>query len=100
MFFKCLLRSVSKNNVLDDFNRVVLEPEEGVADSDYVNASYVDVSKDPPTPEYTVVSFIAELGAAQGVHCDPGTHGGHHARLLAHGLAGKGLLHCDGYKDF
>jgi len=25
-----------------DFNRVVLEPEEGVADSDYVNASYVD----------------------------------------------------------
>eukprot|EP00092_Neocalanus_flemingeri_P030931 GFUD01033593.1.p1 GENE.GFUD01033593.1~~GFUD01033593.1.p1 ORF type:complete len:788 (+),score=174.32 GFUD01033593.1:281-2644(+) len=25
-----------------DFNRVVLEPEEGVPDSDYVNASYVD----------------------------------------------------------
>jgi len=25
-----------------DFNRVVLEPEEGVADSDYINASYVD----------------------------------------------------------
>ena len=28
---------------LDDFNRVVLDPEDGVADSDYVNASYVDV---------------------------------------------------------
>ena len=28
----------------DDFNRVVLEPEADVADSDYVNASYVDVS--------------------------------------------------------
>ena len=27
----------------DDFNRVVLEPEEGVPDSDYINASYVDV---------------------------------------------------------
>merc|ERR1719394_2391009 len=25
-----------------DFNRVVLEPEEGVPDSDYINASYVD----------------------------------------------------------
>ena len=29
----------------DDFNRVVLEPEEGVPDSDYINASYVDVSQ-------------------------------------------------------
>ena len=27
-----------------DYNRVVLEPEEGVPDSDYINASYVDVS--------------------------------------------------------
>ena len=31
-------------SILDDFNRVVLEPEADVADSDYVNASYVDVS--------------------------------------------------------
>ena len=30
----------------DDFNRVVLEPEEGVPDSDYINASYVDVSSE------------------------------------------------------
>ena len=29
----------------DDYNRVVLEMEEGVPDSDYINASYVDVSK-------------------------------------------------------
>lgn len=28
----------------DDYNRVVLEPIEGESDSDYVNASYVDVS--------------------------------------------------------
>ena len=28
----------------DDYNRVVLEMEEGVPDSDYINASYVDVS--------------------------------------------------------
>lgn len=28
----------------DDYNRVVLEPEDGVPDSDYINASYVDVS--------------------------------------------------------
>lgn len=28
----------------DDYNRVVLDPIEGAVDSDYVNASYVDVS--------------------------------------------------------
>ena len=33
-----------KRRPLDDYNRVVLDPEDGVADSDYVNASYVDVS--------------------------------------------------------
>ena len=27
-----------------DYNRVILETEEGVPDSDYINASYVDVS--------------------------------------------------------
>ena len=30
--------------VADDHNRVILEPEDGVPDSDYINASYVDVS--------------------------------------------------------
>ena len=30
--------------LLVDYNRVILEPEEGVPDSDYINASYVDVS--------------------------------------------------------
>ena len=30
--------------ISDDYNRVVLEMEEGVPDSDYINASYVDVS--------------------------------------------------------
>lgn len=29
----------------DDYNRVVLDPIEGEPDSDYINASYVDVSK-------------------------------------------------------
>ena len=33
-----------KNSIVsDDFNRVVLEPEADIADSDYINASYVDV---------------------------------------------------------
>lgn len=35
---------VFKLYLTDDYNRVVLEPEEGVPDSDYINASYVDVS--------------------------------------------------------
>lgn len=29
---------------VDDYNRVVLETIEGEPDSDYINASYVDVS--------------------------------------------------------
>lgn len=37
MFFSSLL-------FVDDYNRVVLETIEGEPDSDYVNASYVDVS--------------------------------------------------------
>ncbi len=28
----------------DDHSRVILEPEEGDPDSDYVNANYIDVS--------------------------------------------------------
>ena len=33
------------NFISDDYNRVVLEPLEDTPDSDYVNASYVDVSR-------------------------------------------------------
>lgn len=36
---------ININNISDDFNRVVLEPEADIADSDYINASYVDVSR-------------------------------------------------------
>ena len=31
----------------DDYNRVVLDPEDNIPDSDYINASYVDVSTLP-----------------------------------------------------
>ena len=60
-----------------DYNRVVLEPEEGIPDSDYVNASYVDVR----SVFWDGQSFCAdinkdrfvfpEFGAAQGVHRHP-----------------------------
>ena len=36
---------INISNISDDFNRVVLEPEADIADSDYINASYVDVSR-------------------------------------------------------
>ena len=42
--FKNVYRYCKKIMVSDDFNRVVLEPEADIADSDYINASYVDVS--------------------------------------------------------
>lgn len=29
---------------LDDHNRIVLDPEPGVSESDYINASYINVS--------------------------------------------------------
>jgi protein tyrosine phosphatase len=32
-------------SLTDDYNRVVLEPLDDTPDSDYINASYVDVSK-------------------------------------------------------
>ena len=39
-----LIYNFLKNSIVsDDFNRVVLEPEADIADSDYINASYVDV---------------------------------------------------------
>ena len=41
---KSFINNRKFENFPDDFNRVVLEPELEVADSDYINASYVDVS--------------------------------------------------------
>ena len=49
---------ININNISDDFNRVVLEPEADIADSDYINASYVDVSRYwqiCQTPEMTLL---------------------------------------------
>ncbi len=37
-------RHLPPDPFLDDFNRVVLDPADGLQDSDYINASYVDVS--------------------------------------------------------
>ncbi len=39
MYYYVLLSSLTV-----DYNRVVLENEDGIPDSDYINASYVDVS--------------------------------------------------------
>ena len=39
---------------------------------------------------------LAEPGAAQGVHRDPGPHRVHHARLLADDVAGARQLHRHG----
>jgi len=46
-----------------DFNRVVLDPEEGVADSDYVNASYVDSLVQPK-------AYIVTQGPTEGTMPD------------------------------
>ena len=32
------------DDVTDDYNRVVLDLQDGIPDSDYINASYIDVS--------------------------------------------------------
>ena len=97
---------------------MVLEPEEGVPDSDYINASYVDVS----TPYYSYTRILvcfadwynkdssqlvdcykvlppAESGAAEGLHRDPRSDRVDDARLLANGLAREGLLHRHGHQD-
>ena len=51
------------------------------------------MKKDPESFSYL------ELGPAQGVHSDPGTHRVHYAGLLADGVAGEGVLHRDGHQD-
>ncbi len=38
------IQTIPPDPCLDDFNRVVLDPADGLQDSDYINASYVDVS--------------------------------------------------------
>ncbi len=40
----------------DDHSRVILEPEEGDPDSDYVNANYIDVSGLIPVIEWAFAS--------------------------------------------
>ncbi|KAF4528678.1 hypothetical protein B566_EDAN016571 [Ephemera danica] len=46
-----------------DYNRVVLEPQEDTPDSDYINASYVDVSS-----SCTELIFIIDGGGRSGVY--------------------------------
>lgn len=77
-----------------DYNRVVLEKIPGVADSDYINASYVDVrncfcivyrsNSDRPTfPAF----LLTEPTQTERVHCIARTDRGDGHRLLAPGLA-------------
>lgn len=47
------LKCISPFLFIDDYNRVVLETIEGESDSDYVNASYVDVS----ISRYSIISM-------------------------------------------
>jgi hypothetical protein len=57
--------------------------------------------------QYPIVTFVflicvwccAEPGPAEGLHSDARPHGGHHAGLLADGLAGARLLHRHGHQD-
>lgn len=73
-----------------DYNRVVLEKINGIPDSDYYNASYVDVSG--PFLSYSAPTLTcyppAEPPQAECVHRDAGPDGGDGHRLLATRVAG------------
>lgn len=89
----------------DDYNRVVLEMEEGVPDSDYINASYVDVSSVLLQMHFLLVLkwccfLFIELGSTQSIYCDSRTDRNDHWRLLENGLAGKSLMHSHGDQNF
>ena len=97
------------NHVSDDYNRVVLEPDgDGYDEGDYINASYVDVSatdamqihntKKRSSSTRILRLFPTESDATEGLHSDAGPDGNVDRRLLAHGVAGAGLVHRHGHK--
>ena len=101
----------------DDSYRVRLLLHPGVVGSDYMNASYVDVStyntpfspslhsalpppltfSSPhlPSPFTFLPLPFTGLPAASSVHSDPGSTETHSGRLLADGLGAQSLYHHD-----
>lgn len=90
-----------------DYNRVVLEKIPGVADSDYINASYVDVRNLIEQPlnsgRFLLLTYFSpalhplESPQTERVHCIARTYRGDCHRLLAPGLARK--RQCDHNAD-
>lgn len=80
----------------DDFNRVVLDTIEGEHDSDYINASYVDVSSFSTSLVLTVkiLSFLEPI-KTECLHSYPRSYRRNSNGFLENGMAGKGKLHCD-----
>ena len=96
--------------LLDDYNRVVLDLQPGIPDSDYVNGSYVDVRH--------VVTLIVSLKVGASVminrlcslrveypqtKClrgDSGTEREDRFRLLASRLASSRQLHRHAHQNF
>lgn len=89
------------NYFADDYNRVVLESIEGEHDSDYVNASYVDVSHFGLFffHAFSITIFSLELAEAECLYRDPRTDRGNRHRFLAYGLAGTRELHRNAYQN-
>lgn len=71
-------------NFVDDFSRVKLSLVEKREGSDYINASYIDVSACTLTfaDLSVVLCCIAGLQAGQCIHSNTGAHAQHHRRLL------------------
>ena len=88
---------------LDDYNRVVLQTLPGQPDSDYINASYVDVSinqlnniespADPELQKCYILIYLTEYIKTKRLHRDSGTHRNDSNRILAYGLAGESIVH-------
>lgn len=88
--------------ISDDYNRVVLDTIEGEHDSDYVNASYVDVSRVGGGNVINVMEtrvYFPEPTKTERLHRDTGSYWGNGHRLLANGVAGKGQLHCHAHQN-
>jgi hypothetical protein len=78
--------------ILDDVNRVKLNNKNGCRSTDYINASYVQVSC-IKRKECSFTSTIPDFRQRERIYCDSKSFREHYCRFLGHDLARK----CESY---
>lgn len=113
-----LTREIESNGfccLTDEFNRVIIPVKRGEENTDYVNASFIDVSERAddlgrvPTPRFSSLlsvflppssscSFTAGVPSEGLLHGEPGASAAHHGGLLEDDLGVEKLLHSHAHR--